>query len=195
MFLLSWWSAGLVDRYGAKRPLVVGPLIVALGFLILAIPSIGDNYWTTFFPGVLVLGLGMAIAVAPLTTTVMNSVPEERTGTASGINNAVSRLAGVLSIAVLGIVMLATFNQHFSSRLDRIDLEPRIRQAIENQHARLAAIEIPQGIDLRLREELRHAIDNSFVAGFRLVMIIASGLAILSSVSAKFMIEDKPKVE
>jgi EmrB/QacA subfamily drug resistance transporter len=194
MFLLSRWSGGLVDRYGARRPLVVGPLIVALGFMIFAIPSIGDNYWTTFFPAVVVLGLGMAVSVAPLTTTVMNSVPAERAGTASGTNNAVSRLAGVLSIAALGIVMLATFNQHFSTRLDRIDLEPQIRLAIESQRVKLAAIEIPQGVDTRLREEITQAINDSFVAGFRLVMIAASGLAILSSATAKFMIEDKPKV-
>jgi EmrB/QacA subfamily drug resistance transporter len=189
MFLLSRWSGGLVDRYGAKRPLVVGPLIVAIGFMLFAIPSIGNNYWTTFFPAVVVLGLGMAISVAPLTTTVMNSVPAERAGTASGINNAVSRLAGVLSIAALGIVMLGTFNQHFSSRLDRINLEPQIRREIDQQRVKLAAIEIPAGADTRLKEEIRRSIDDSFVAGFRLVMIVASVLAILSSATAKFMIE------
>jgi EmrB/QacA subfamily drug resistance transporter len=194
MFLLSRWSGGLVDRYGAKRPLVVGPLIVALAFMVFAIPSTGGNYWTTFFPAVAVLGLGMAVSVSPLTTTVMNSVPDEHAGTASGINNAVSRLAGVLSIAALGIVMLATFNHHFSSRLDRIALEPQIRPAIESQRVKLAAIEIPEGVDTRRREEIAYAINDSFVAGFRLVMIVAAGLAILSSATAKFMIEDKPRV-
>src|SRR6185503_16677224 len=137
MFLMSRWSGGLVDRYGAKRPLVIGPLIVALGFLLFALPSIDGSYWTTFFPAVVVLGFGMAISVAPLTTTVMNSVPEERAGTASGINNAVSRLAGVLSIAALGVAMLASFNQHLSSRLATIQLETRIRTEIESQRVRL----------------------------------------------------------
>jgi len=193
MFLLSRWSGGLVDRYGAKPPLVIGPLVVALGFVIFAIPSVGANYWTAYFPAVVMLGLGMAISVAPLTTTVMNSVPEERAGTASGINNAVSRLAGVLSIAVLGIVMLASFNQHFSSHLARIQLEPRVGQQIENQRVKLAAIEIPQGLDPRLRADVQRAIDDSFVAGFRLVMIVASGLAVLSAATAKLLIDGKPE--
>ena len=135
----------------------------------------------------------MSITVAPLTTTVMNSVPEERAGTASGINNAVSRLAGVLSIAVLGIVMLASFNQGFSSHLARIHLEPRVRQQIENQRVKLAAIEIPPGLDTRLRADVQRAIDDSFVAGFRLVMIVASGLAVLSAATAKLLIDGKPE--
>jgi EmrB/QacA subfamily drug resistance transporter len=193
MFLLSRWSGGLVDRYGAKTPLVLGPFIAAIGFLIFTIPSVGGNYWTTFFPAVVVLGLGMAISVAPLTTTVMNSVPQDLAGTASGINNAVSRLAAVLSIATLGVVMLASFNQHFSTRIAGINLEPRIRQELERQNVKLAAIEVPAGIDTRLREEIQRAIDDSFVAGFRLVMIVASGMAGLSAVAAKLLIERKPK--
>jgi MFS family permease len=193
MFFLSTWSGGLVDRFGSRKPLVYGPLVVAFGFVLFAIPSIGGTYWTTFFPGVVVLGLGMAISVAPLTTTVMNSVPEERAGTASGINNAVSRVAGVLSIAVLGVVMLGSFNQHLSDGLAGINPAPQIRREIESQRVKLAAIEIPQGIDTRLKEQIQRSIDDSFVAGFRLVMIIASGLAILSSLTAQLMIDRKPK--
>jgi len=189
IFLLSRWSGGLIDRYGAKLPLVIGPVVVAIAFLIFAIPSTGGNYWTTYFPAVVTLGVGMAISVAPLSTAVMNSVPQERAGTASGINNAVSRLAGVLSIAALGVVMLASFNQQLSSRLHGIDLTPRMRQEVESQRVKLAAIEIPHEIDNRLREEIRQSIDRSFVAGFRVVMFIASGLAILSAATAKAMME------
>src|SRR5213594_1875088 len=97
-----------------------------------ALPSSGGSYWTTFFPAMTVLGLGMATSVAPLTTTVMNSVAEERAGIASGINNAVSRLAGVLSIATLGIVMLASFDHNLSARLPAIPVERRIQNDIES---------------------------------------------------------------
>jgi MFS family permease len=104
--VLSRFTGGLTARYGARALLIVGPCIAGIGFVMLAMPFVAENYWLGFLPALIVLGLGLTVTVAPLTTTVMASVSNERTGVASGINNAVARVAGLLAIAVLGIVFV-----------------------------------------------------------------------------------------
>ena len=186
---LSRWSGGLIVSYGAKLPLVVGPLIAAFGFALFILPSVGGSYWTNFFPPVVILGLGMAISVAPLTTTVMNAVASNRAGIASGVNNAVARTAGLLAIAVLGIVMLHVFNQWLDQRVAELKLPPTVTQSLKTQRTKLAAIAIPSDQSPAARESIRRAIDESFVSGFRVVMLIGAALAAASAVTALTLIE------
>jgi EmrB/QacA subfamily drug resistance transporter len=191
LFLLSRWSGGLVQRYGAKLPLVVGPAIVALAYGLFMIPAVGGSYWATFFPAMVVLGVGMAVSVAPLTTTVMNAVPQQRAGVASGVNNAVSRIAGLLGIALLGIVVVHSFNRELDRRLAPLELAPEVRRSIDEQRVRLAGAEIPFDIDEPTRVALKQAIDESFVFAFRLVMLTALGLALGSASVAFTLIENR----
>jgi EmrB/QacA subfamily drug resistance transporter len=194
MFSLSRWAGGLVNRYGAKLPLVVGPIITAGGFALFALPGISNgasSYWTTFFPAVVVMGIGMAITVAPLTTTVMGAVERRHSGVASGINNAVSRTAGLLAIAILGIVVLTTFSASLSSHLATLHLPSDVQQQIEVQQTKLAGIDIPTNVSSEVHASIEQAIDESFVSSFRLVVLICAALALISAFSAWLLIEGK----
>jgi EmrB/QacA subfamily drug resistance transporter len=184
MFALSRWAGRLVDVHGARLPLVAGPVIAAAGFVLFAWPSVGGAYATSFLPAVCVLGLGMAITVAPLTTTVMNSVGADMAGVASGVNNAVSRAAGLLAIAVFGIVMAQGFDVTLTERLAERPLAPALQQAIEAQRQKLAGIELPEGASRDEAAAAHTVIAESFVAGFRRVMLLCAGLALLSAFAA-----------
>src|SRR5437763_1249640 len=182
MFSLSRWSGGLVARYGSRLPLVVGPLFAACGFVLFALPGTSGSYWTTFFPAIVLLGLGMSIAVAPLTTTVLGATEERYSGIASGINNAVARVAGLLAIAILGIVVLAVFSASLASHPALQHLSPATQQVLDAQRGKLAGTEVPPSVDPD--GALRSAIAQSFVSAFRVAMLIGAGLALTSSLCA-----------
>jgi EmrB/QacA subfamily drug resistance transporter len=192
MSLLSRWAGGLVARYGPKLPLIVGPVITAVAYLLFLMPGIGGNYWTNFFPPVVVLGLGMAVTVAPLTTTVMNSISQNRAGTASGVNNAVARTASLVAIAVLGVVMIQVFTTNLNRRLTGANLPASVAQQLQAQSIKLAAIDIPENLEQETRQLIRRAVDESFVSGFRWVMVIGAALAAASAVTALFWIRGMP---
>lgn len=192
MSLLSRWSGGLVSRYGAKLPLVIGPVIAALGFGLFALPRIGGSYWSTFFPAAVVLGLGMAITVAPLTTVVMNAIEGRHAGLASGINNAVARTAGLLAVALLGILALQSFNSSLDRRLEALAIPAEARTALDAQRTRLAEAVVPAGLDATTTEAIERSIDEAFVDAFRVTMLVAAGLAALSALSAALLVTGRP---
>jgi MFS family permease len=144
MSLLSRYTGGLTDRYGARLPLVLGPAIAAVGFLLFAVPGVqSGSYWTTF-PAAVVLGVGLSILVPAVTTVALNSVDASHTGLASAINNAFSQTAGLLAVAVLGVLMFAAFGANLDDRLETLELPPEARQQLEAEKVKLGAAEAPR---------------------------------------------------
>jgi len=188
IFFLSRWSGGLVARYGPRLPLIAGPLIAAAGFVLFAVPAIGRTYWQAFFPAMVVFGFGMAVTVAPLTTVVMNSAGQDRVGAASGINNAVARVAGVLAIAVLGIVMVNAFKYRLNEKLASVSIPPSVLEEVKSNEIRLAGLQLPAGIDDATKSTLRYSVRAAFIFGFRIVMFICAGLSVTSALLAGLMI-------
>ena len=189
MFFLSRWSGGLVKRYGGRIPLIVGPLVVAAGFGLFAVVLAKGGYWYTYFPATLVLGLGMAITVAPLTTVVMNSVAQQHAGTASGINNAFARLAGVLAIALFGIVMVKVFDGRLDHHLANLNLPENIVQDLRSREIELAGLQPLPGLGTDAVAAIRRAISESFLSGFRVVLLCCAVLSIASALIARRLLD------
>jgi len=187
MFLLSRWSGGLTARVGSRLPLTIGPIVAALGLALFARLGIGGSYWTTFFPAVAVLGFGMAIVVAPLTTTAMTAVEAQHAGVASGVNNAVARIAGLIAIAGFGLLLVRSFDVRVSAALDRLDPPAAARTAIDRELPKLAGAEIPPAIESPQRVAARRAIDESFVSAFGVVMMSAAAVALAAAVAGAFI--------
>jgi hypothetical protein len=182
MFALSRWSGGLVARVGRRLPLSIGPAIAAAGLAILAIDPSSSTFWPAFLGGIVVVGLGMAVTVAPLTTTVMDSAPREHSGVASGVNNAVSRVAGLLAIAAFGVAMASVFAQRVAPRLERLALPPTARTAVNGELPKMAGAELQK---IALTSEQRTAVHGAIAAAFGGVFRVAMiGAAVLAGAAA-----------
>lgn len=191
MFGLSRWAGGLVEVYGARLPLAIGPIIAGVGFLWFAIPGIGGSYWTTFFPAVVLLGFGMTVTVAPLTTAVMGAVDNRHSGLASGINNAVSRAGGVIAIAAFGILMTATFDRSLDVDLEQLELSETAAAEIDASRDQLAALVPPADLSVEQQGAVAREVDESFVSGFRVVMIVSAVMAFASGLAAFFTVKGR----
>lgn len=183
MFVLSRWAGGLIAQHGAKLPLVLGPLITAGGYALLARPGVGGPYWSTYFPAMVVLGLGMAMSVAPLTTLVMSSVDQTRAGAASGINNAISQTAALLAIAICSPLFYQSFSHSLPHKLQRVGVSAHVKEQVELQDRRLGAIRTQDAA-------AKSAIDESFVGAFRLITILASISAAAAGITAAITIRN-----
>jgi EmrB/QacA subfamily drug resistance transporter len=192
--LFSPWAGRLVDRRGPRLFLTAGPLLVGAGFVALALPGLTNgpsDYWTTYLPGLLIMGLGMGLTVAPLTTTVMGSVSSDHAGVASGINNAVSRQAGVVAIAVFGAVALVSFSHALDTKTARISMTPAQQAALHAQASKLGDAKPPDGLDASAAVAVANAIDRAFVGTFRVIALIAAGMCWISAALAALLVEDR----
>ncbi|MEJ7815382.1 MAG: DHA2 family efflux MFS transporter permease subunit [Rubrobacteraceae bacterium] len=190
--LIGRLSGRICERFGAKVPLIVASLAIAVGLLLFALPGAEHgSYWTSFFPAMVVQGFGMALAITPLTTVALGSVEGEHSGLAAGVNNAVARVAGLLAVAVLGVLVYGAFSASLDARLEGMDLPGGSRSAMEAAKADLGAAQAPEGVDARTEARIEGAIAESFVAGFRAVMLAAAGLAFASALVAALLVGDK----
>lgn len=194
--VISRYTGKLVAKVGAKIPLAAGPVMVAAGFGVLALQrdegSGLSTYLTTFFPGIALVGLGMAITIAPLVTVVMSTVDQRLSGLASGINNAISRTAMLLAIAVFGVVALALFNSSLDDNLAAANTPAAVVEALEGERTKLAGAELPSGLPADVEEAAQSAIDNAFIDVFQGVMWVMAALALLSGAVALAVIETRP---
>jgi MFS family permease len=183
--VLSRWSGGLVDRFGARGPLIVGPTLTAIGLLIL--PGGGGAYWVVLL-SMTILGCGMVITVAPLTTTVINAVPANRTGVASGINNAVASVGSLLLIAVLGGVALSVFDRALDRHLAAAHPAPLVRAVVNAARDGLVIPPMPAELSAEDRERARAIVADSLVDTVRVALWIATALTLASAVAAALTI-------
>jgi MFS family permease len=154
-----------------------------VGFALFALPGVkSGSYWTTFFPAAMVLGVGLSLQASTVTTVALNSVKASHSGLASAINNAFSQTAGLLAIAVLGVLMFGGFSSSLDERLAMLELPPEARQQLEEEKIKLGAA-------------VERAIEEAFVSGYRAVMLVAAAMGLASAVSAALLVEDKRSEE
>ena len=181
IFMMSRWAGGLVDRVGHRIPLTVGPAVAALGHasFALLVGAGGGSYWLGFFLPMVILATGMGITVAPLTTTVMTAAGRTHAGVASGVNNAVARIGGLVAIALLGVVLSRSFESRVTPRLAQVPLSASGREGVARELPKMAGIKLDSIPTLSVAERpaVRAAVDDSFVSAYRVVMLIVAALA------------------
>jgi EmrB/QacA subfamily drug resistance transporter len=191
VFSLSRWAGGLINRFGARLPLVVGPFLAGIGFLLFAHTGTDGSYWTQYLPAVIVLALGMTITVSPLTTSVMGAVSQERAGIASGVNNAVARTASLIAVAVFGIVVTQIFFRAVTGNLGALHLDPVVQGQMLAQRDKLLGAQIPANVTAATHQAIQGALNNAFITGFRVAMLVGAALAFISATIAYFFVDGK----
>lgn len=186
---LSGPAGSIADKIGPRLPMIGGPFVVAIGMSLLALSGKNENYFLGYLPGLTLFGMGMSFVIAPLTKSAL-SVEQKFSGAASGVNNAIARIAGLLAVALLGAIVLFIFSSQLEKQIYNTSLSPAEKQQIIAQKNKLGGIEIPHTFSLNAQKETRQLIDNSFLYSFRVAMWINASLAFLSAVISYFMIKN-----
>lgn len=196
MVVNARFSGKLADQYGPRLFLITGPFLAGIGLLLLSYieQTKGPSaYWTTFLPGILVFGFGMSVTVVPLTAAVMSSVSDHFAGTASGINNAVSRIAGVFANAVLGSLAVMLFSAALQKEIKVLPLNQQQKSAIIAQTANLGNASVPAGLSAIMEKKVTQAYHTSFIDAYGKIMKISAGLGFLASLMALIFIQSPDK--
>jgi MFS family permease len=193
MILLAKLSGRLADKYGPRLFLIIGPATAGVGLLLLAF--IGQtrgiaDYWVTYFPGILIFGLGMAITVAPLTSTVMGAVHPHYSGTASGINNAITRISNVLANAIFGALAVLLFSTALQSRVEQAGLSPETHQAVMTQAANLGNATVPADVSPSEREKIGQYYHESFLEAYKKIMLLSSALCFAGALMSVLFVQN-----
>lgn len=188
---LSGPAGALSDRIGPRYPMIIGSFIVAVGMASFILAGKSANYFTAFLPGLLLFGGGMALVIAPLTKSAL-AVDHRFSGAASGVNNAISRIAALLAIALLGAVMAFFFAGSLEERTTKSALNQAEKHQIIQQKNKIGDITIPQNFSEDTKRIAQEQIDDAFLFSFRNVMAIAASLAFISSLVSFFMIHNRP---
>ena len=194
MITIARFAGALADKYGPRLLLIIGPATAGAGLLILSFvrQTAGPaEYWTTFFPGIIVFGLGMSFTVAPLTATVMTSVNDHLSGTASGVNNALTRISNVFANAIFGALAVLLFSGALQERLQSIPLPSEAKQYVVRQAANLGNAKVPNSIDPQYEKAISRSYRESFIHAYSGIMKISAGLGFLGALMTAIFIRNK----
>ncbi|MFC0518420.1 MFS transporter [Mucilaginibacter angelicae] len=193
MISIARYAGAIADKKGPRLLLIIGPALAGAGLLMLSFikqtagPS---DYWTSFFPGVIVFGFGMSITVAPLTATVMGSVSDHFSGTASGINNAMTRIANVFANAIFGALAVLFFSGAMQGELKKLPLNEKDKKVVMEQSANLGNARVPANIDGANKKAVEIAYHNGFISAYSNIMRICAGLAFLGALMSVIFIRN-----
>lgn len=188
LFVLSRPAGSLAARIGTRTLVVAATLVSAAGFVLLSRAGIGESYWLTFFPGLALIGVGMAFSMTPLTALGITSVESRYAGVASGVLNAAARVGNLLVVTILVALIGWLFARSLGARLAPLQLAPQVEHAVLEQRNRLAGAQVPAEPDEATRAKIELAIDESFITGFQTAMLVSAGILVASSLGALFKI-------